>query len=170
MLAVQDDIWLKDGFTAEVNEAHVAELLAIWHGLHEMAEDGGDGVENGDFFLLEPAGHVADTVGDEVVWVEGGAVEKGAEDVAETGLVVGSGQLADAVLGVDVEGVGVQPDVVQDGFVGVDDAFGFAGGAGGEDDVCRGVVGDGCVGCGVVNGRFFCDGLAAVDKGCLVAG
>lgn len=170
MLTVQDYVGLEDCFTPKVNKAHVVELLALRHGLHEVAENGWHSVEDGDFFLLKPGGHVADAVGGEVVWVEGGAIEQGAEGVAEAGLVVDPGQLADVVLGVDVEGVGVQPDVVQDGFVGVNDAFWFAGGAGGEDDVRRGVVGDGGVGCWVVDGRFFCNGLAAVDEDGLVSG
>jgi hypothetical protein len=115
----------------------------------EQLEDAGDGDEDGDAFAAD---EVDDSTGFELVGEMDLSGEKRwkpkahelSEDVAEGNGVEEAEGMEDALvfeillhLALDGEGAG------KDVGVGVDDAFGLGGGAGGEDDLERGFCGDG---------------------------
>ncbi len=100
------------------------------------------GVEDGDSLARDPGREPGRPLALDVERAERGAVEQRAEDVHHCGVEGVGGQQAQPVLGDQMEGVGVRPDVVQHVAVALHHALGHAGRARGIEDVGRRLRGD----------------------------
>ena len=117
-------------------------------GAQEM-QDAGDGDEDGDALAADEVGHAGgvELIGE----VDFGGEEGGDPEAHELAEDVAEGQGVEEAQGMEAAFVAaIFGDLVFDGLeadedvaVGVDDALGLGGGAGGEDDLEGGVEGDG---------------------------